>query len=268
MYHSNTYYTTEQFAKLHGINKRTLHYYDDIGLFSPKHKGDNQYRYYTESQSIELQFILMLKDLHMSLDEIADYLKHPSSEGFKSIAIEKIAMIDQQIQQLKQTREILQKRLKMLQISEQIHNREIRVEQRNKEIILTTPFSFRDDQLDMIAQKLLELNISEGNSIGYGSYIALDKIRNHEYDAYDGLYLPIKKSLKSKSVMIRPKGYYLCAYIKGDWNQIPAFYEDIIAYADAHHIKLGKYAFETGLNDFAIHTIEDYVSEITIEIED
>lgn len=61
-------------------------------------------------------------------------------------------MIDQQIQQLKQTREILQKRLKMLQISEQIHNREIRVEQRNKEIILTTPFSFRDDQLDMIAQ--------------------------------------------------------------------------------------------------------------------
>ena len=84
MYHSNTYYTTAQFAKLHGINKRTLHYYDDIGLFSPKHKGDNQYRYYTESQSIELQFILMLKDLHMSLDEIADYLKHPSSEGFKS----------------------------------------------------------------------------------------------------------------------------------------------------------------------------------------
>ena len=52
MYHSNTYYTTAQFAKLHGINKRTLHYYDDIGLFSPKHKVDNQYRYYTESQSI------------------------------------------------------------------------------------------------------------------------------------------------------------------------------------------------------------------------
>ena len=24
--------TTAQFAKLHGVNKRTLHYYDDIGL--------------------------------------------------------------------------------------------------------------------------------------------------------------------------------------------------------------------------------------------
>ena len=30
--------TTAQFAKLHGVNKRTLHYYDDIGLFSPREK--------------------------------------------------------------------------------------------------------------------------------------------------------------------------------------------------------------------------------------
>ena len=27
--------TTAQFAKLHNVNKRTLHYYDKIGLFSP-----------------------------------------------------------------------------------------------------------------------------------------------------------------------------------------------------------------------------------------
>ena len=27
--------TTAQFAELHGVNRRTLHYYDDIGLFSP-----------------------------------------------------------------------------------------------------------------------------------------------------------------------------------------------------------------------------------------
>lgn len=31
-------YTTGQFAKLNGINKRTLHYYDEIGLFSPEFK--------------------------------------------------------------------------------------------------------------------------------------------------------------------------------------------------------------------------------------
>ena len=38
--------TTAQFAKLHEVNKRTLHYYDEIGLFSPREKGENGYRYY------------------------------------------------------------------------------------------------------------------------------------------------------------------------------------------------------------------------------
>ena len=31
--------TTAQFAELHGVNRRTLHYYDDIGLFFPLPKG-------------------------------------------------------------------------------------------------------------------------------------------------------------------------------------------------------------------------------------
>lgn len=38
--------TISQFAKLHKVNKRTLHYYDEIGLFSPSSKGENGYRYY------------------------------------------------------------------------------------------------------------------------------------------------------------------------------------------------------------------------------
>lgn len=30
--------TTAQFAKLHEVNKRTLHYYDTIGLFFTRYK--------------------------------------------------------------------------------------------------------------------------------------------------------------------------------------------------------------------------------------
>ncbi len=35
----NYKFTTGEFAKLNGINKRTLHYYDEIGLFSPAIKN-------------------------------------------------------------------------------------------------------------------------------------------------------------------------------------------------------------------------------------
>ena len=48
--------TTAQFAKLHEVNKRTLHYYDKIGLFRPLNKTEYGYRYYDISQSIDFEY--------------------------------------------------------------------------------------------------------------------------------------------------------------------------------------------------------------------
>ena len=36
MEHKNYLYSSGAFAKLTGVNKRTLHYYNDIGLFCPE----------------------------------------------------------------------------------------------------------------------------------------------------------------------------------------------------------------------------------------
>ena len=102
--------TTAQFAELHGVNRRTLHYYDDIGLFSPCQKGENGYRYYDASQSIVFEYIRMLKELNMSIAEIADYCKHPAPEKFLQIADRKEAEIDLEIRRLKRARNIKKRR--------------------------------------------------------------------------------------------------------------------------------------------------------------
>jgi len=95
--------TTAQFAELHGVNRRTLHYYDDIGLFSPCQKGENGYRYYDASQSIVFEYIRMLKELNMSIAEIADYCKHPAPEKFLQIADRKEAEIDLEIRRMRKS---------------------------------------------------------------------------------------------------------------------------------------------------------------------
>ena len=56
-----TLFTIREFADLHGINRRTLHYYDNIGLFSPAVKKENHYRMYSIRQSTELEIILALR---------------------------------------------------------------------------------------------------------------------------------------------------------------------------------------------------------------
>lgn len=47
--------TTARFAKLHKLNKRILHYFDEIGLFRPLTKTNYDYRYYDGSQSIDFE---------------------------------------------------------------------------------------------------------------------------------------------------------------------------------------------------------------------
>ena len=82
-------YTTGQFAKLNGINKRTLHYYDEIGLFSPEFKEDNGYRYYTCFQTVQLELILTLRKMGLSIEEILRYQKNPSGASFADLIFEK-----------------------------------------------------------------------------------------------------------------------------------------------------------------------------------
>ena len=78
--------TTAQFAAIHEVNPRTLHYYDSVGLFSPERKGENQYRYYTSRQSIDFEYIRMLKELNMSIREIRSYVQEPGPDKFMELA--------------------------------------------------------------------------------------------------------------------------------------------------------------------------------------
>lgn len=104
--------TTAQFAKLHEVNKRTLHYYDEIGLFRPLTKAENGYRYYDISQSIDFEYIRMLKELNMSIEEIETYRKKPTPANFLKIVNEK--EIDKQIQKLKDIKTVMQRKRKSL----------------------------------------------------------------------------------------------------------------------------------------------------------
>ena len=102
--------TTAQFAKLHNVNKRTLHYYDDIGLFSPCHKGENGYRYYDYSQSIDFEYIRMLKEINLSIEEIKAFIHSFDEQKFLEIVSSKQKEIDREIRKLKTVKSVLKQK--------------------------------------------------------------------------------------------------------------------------------------------------------------
>ncbi len=95
MYKKEKMLTIGQFAALHGINKKTLMWYDEIGLFKPASTNpENGYRYYTYHQSPLLETILLLRELDVSITEIQDFMKNRSAENMKYLLSEKISSLD------------------------------------------------------------------------------------------------------------------------------------------------------------------------------
>jgi DNA-binding transcriptional MerR regulator len=65
-----------EFSRIARVSSRLLRYYDSIGLLSPGRVDPaTGYRYYTADQLAVLNRILALKDLGLSLDEVAQLLK-------------------------------------------------------------------------------------------------------------------------------------------------------------------------------------------------
>ena len=68
------YFTTGELSQLCKIPRKTLLYYDKLGLITPELVDENGYRYYKRSQLFLLQLILTLRQLDVPIARIKDYL--------------------------------------------------------------------------------------------------------------------------------------------------------------------------------------------------
>lgn len=99
----NSYFTAGELANIFGISKQTLLYYDRMGLFSPAFISENGYRHYSMHQYMDLEVILRLRALNISIALIKQYLNNRSKDDFvtilesKRLESEKIIQENQEI---------------------------------------------------------------------------------------------------------------------------------------------------------------------------
>lgn len=92
-------FDTGKFSRMARVSKRTLRYYDSIDLFKPR-KTDNQTgtRYYSAEQFADLNRIISLKELGMTLDQIRRMLdENVSSEEIYGMLLMKKAEAEQKL---------------------------------------------------------------------------------------------------------------------------------------------------------------------------
>ncbi|MFP7478828.1 MerR family transcriptional regulator [Terribacillus saccharophilus] len=78
-------YTVHKLAELAGVSKRTLRYYDQIGLLHPAEINASGYRIYTEKEVDLLQQILFFRELDVELDTIKTIIYSPDFDRKKAL---------------------------------------------------------------------------------------------------------------------------------------------------------------------------------------
>src|SRR6185369_10435766 len=85
-----------ELAKRTGVSVRTLHHYDEIGLLSPSHRTGSGHRLYGREEVVRLQQILSLRQMGLSLGDVAGMLASRKTDTQKIIE-QHIARLRQQI---------------------------------------------------------------------------------------------------------------------------------------------------------------------------
>lgn len=81
--------TVKQVSEMTGISVRTLHYYDEIGLFKPSKVTDAGYRLYDAGSLQILQQILFFRELDFPLKDIRQIMLDPGFDKSSAFAAQR-----------------------------------------------------------------------------------------------------------------------------------------------------------------------------------
>lgn len=270
MENKNKLLTIGQFAALHGINKKTLMWYDEIGLFKPAAVNpENGYRYYNYHQSPILETILLLRELDVSINEIQQFMKHRSASSLAYLLEEKITDLDRTITHLKGVRKTLCNHYQNMNTLMTMDLSKISVVEKEARCLVTVDITKEtsfEKEVEMIIAETKKYQLRRLHDASYGTMISVENLYQNNFDNYSKLFIEIPFPIKKAGLHIQPGGTYIRAFHKGDWDKIPLKYKKIFDFARNNKLTLSGFSYETGINENVIDKIEDYITQIEIPI--
>ncbi|WP_288226870.1 MerR family transcriptional regulator [uncultured Enterococcus sp.] len=270
------YLTISELAKYAGISRRTLIYYDQIHLFKPAKIGENGYRYYSIDQYFELDVILLLKNLDVSLDEIHAFLKNRNVDYVLDGFMRQKQKVDEQINKLKGIRGTLDSYIERYTTLKNFDLESITCSYREAEsfVISDTIENFDDIDSFQVYGRFYSYVESSDLFSGYPIGFLVDGAAFYEENFHDAPYRALVKIPEDRihlydehRVIKRPAGEYVSGFIKDEIHYINTFNNRFKNYLKEHHLILNGDIWELLWQDEATSEHpEDQVFEVLIPV--
>lgn len=269
---TNKLFSIGTLAKMHGINKKTLMWYNEVGLLKPAVIKPNGYRYYTCAQSFLLENILMLRELEISIPQIKEFLQNRSPNSLLEVYSLTLSDVDQKIERLKSIKSHLKQELSDINrlLTIDVTSIEL-ISHKHDEYMTILDASFDATMEDLIESALKVKTKQEFDTFDcqIGAIISVSSLLAGDFDSYRYVFMGAKPKAKSKGKLhVKKKGRYLRAYHQGSWETLKDRYQDLLAYAKKHGLTLTDHSYEIGINEDFVESIDQYITQIEIAIHD
>lgn len=265
------YLTTGEFARLCGVNKRTLFHYDEIGLLKPAYTSENGYRYYSHRQLDLFMNIHILKELKLPLKEIRSYLDNRTAELMIGMAKREILQIEREIAKLKELRYVLEGTVTFAEEGLNAKQGEIRLEDQGEERLIRSSVLASGDPhsayLEWVNNFRRFEDLTQPDSSSFVGTMLETRQLLQEEDPAVYFFVRTNSTRADLKTFIKPKGQYAVGYHHGSYDKLDKTYASIFQFIEEQSLVPGEYAYEEYLIDeVAVKYAEDYVTRITMEV--
>lgn len=266
------YFSSGEFAKLCGVNKKTLFHYDNIGLFSPEIVKDNGYRYYSHNQIDIFIVILSLKEVGMSLLEIKDFIDNRNPNKLLEVFKDQKEIVDKEIEKLKNISSLIETKIKITEEGRSINKNIFKLEEQEEELLfLSNKLKSTNLNYDVTTfmdhvKERINRNIVSGYPIGV--IISKEALISKRYTDYDYFYTKLNAENKNVEAIVKPKGLYAVAYMKGYYDKTSGVYKELLEFIKDNNLYISGYSYEDGLlDDISVSKHDDFVQKISIKVD-
>ncbi|GFZ33159.1 MerR family transcriptional regulator [Clostridium zeae] len=266
-------FTIGEMSKLFNLNIKTLRYYDEIDLFKPIYiDKTNNYRYYSTEQFEQLNTIIYLKALRMSLSTISFHLNERSIDNITELLRQQKEITRKKIKELQDIEKKIENRLKQINYARQYDKLDViqEIEFDERTIVLLKQKIKSDMDLELSIRNL-ENKTKKNASIFNGKVgvsISRDNLENRKFYEYDSIFsFAENEKYNKKLVKVLPKGVYLTIRFNGTHKDSPKYYDEILKYIKENGYTIVDDSIEVTLIDFGLTTEKsEFITEIQILI--
>ncbi len=222
-------------AQMNRLTVATLRLYDEMGLLTPRYKDpESGYRYYDITQNARLDMIAYMKELGMSLAEIADVLKKEDITRIETILIRKNEQIHRQMRELKSRHNAVERAIASVEryrkspakgtTTLEYIDRRYLVGLSCRKNFYETDIRTYEEELLMLRQSLMERGLSHVHSYATGTSIAGEDFLHGRLVAKSVfVFVDHKDTDRFRDAVILDSGMYACIYLDS--------YDEEIGYA-------------------------------------